>query len=304
MQGKLPIIIAVLFGIIAFVGIGKYLRDKAQPPPTRDVLVAAVNKSRGQLINRSDIRIQQYPADLLQGMTGFYTPGNETLLAGRTLTQDIGVNNVILEGHLRREMENTSAEAQFTSNLQIGQRAISIPLDSEGMVSSFVRPGDRVDILANLDLPEVVEDVIQVPNAMPQVITREVSRPTTAFLFQNVKVLAVGDEYLQPNITAEDTGRGRNAKSVTMAVTPEEAQVLSFAMRYGNRAAMGSQSLTFTLLLRRADDTSTLDDLRLVGYDDFKQLGELGNLQLERNVRNSQERSSGVDAILGSQNTP
>ncbi len=304
MQGKLPIIIAVLFGIIAFVGIGRYLRDKAQPPPTTPVLVAAVNKSRGQVLNRSDIRMEQVPASLLQGMTGYYTPGNESLISGQMLTQDIGANNVILEGHLRRDDDTTSAEAQFTANLQPGQRAISIPLDSTGMVASFVRPGDRVDILANLDLPEVVEDVIQVPNAMPQVIKREISRPTTAFLFQNVRVLAVGNEFLQPNITAKETGSGRNARSVTMAVTPQEAQILSFAMRYGNRTAMGSDELTFTLLLRRPDDTTTLDDLRLVGYDDFKELGELGNLQLERNVRNSQERTLGVDAILGTQNTP
>ncbi len=304
MQGKLPIIIAVLFGVIAFVGIGKYLSDKNEPLPTTTVLVAAANKSRGQVLSRTDVRQMAVPSHLLQGMTGIYRPGDEPRISGQTLNQDLGVNNVILEGHLRREMEVTGAEAAFTANLRPGQRAISIPLDGDGMVSSFVRPGDRVDILANLDLPEVIEDVIQIHNAMPQVVTREVSRPTTAFLFQNVKVLAVGTEYLQPNIAPTGGASSRNARSVTMAVSPEEAQVLSFAMRYGNRTAMGGESLTFTLLLRRGDDLDTLDDLKLVGFNDFKELGELGRLQLERNVRNTQERSSGIDAVLGSQPTP
>jgi hypothetical protein len=74
-------------------------------------------------------------------------------------------------------------------------------------------------------------------------------------------------------------------------------------MRYGNRTAMASDGVTFTLLLRRGDDLDTLDQIRLVTFEDFKQLGELGRLQLERNVRNSQERSSGLDAILGQQQT-
>jgi pilus assembly protein CpaB len=236
-------------------------------------------------------------------MRGIFGPNDVALIAGRTLTQDIGSSNVILDGHLRRETDVRGAEAAFTALLRPGQRAIAIPLDSEGMVSNFVRPGDRVDILVNMDIPEVVEDEIQIPNAMPQVIRREVSRPTTVFLFQNVKVLAVGDEFLQPNVVAEETTRGRGARTVTIAVTPEEAQTLSFAMRYGNRTAMASDGVTFTLLLRRGDDLDTLDQIRLVTFEDFKQLGELGRLQLERNVRNSQERSSGLDAILGQQQT-
>jgi len=304
MQGKLPLIVAILFGVIAFLGIGRYLQDRSQPTETTVVLVAAGNKQRGQTLTSADIGRMEVPADLVRGMSGVYRPGDEPLLAGRALTQDVGARNVIMEAHLRREMEVTGAEAAFTALLRPGQRAISIPLDSDGLVSQFVRPGDRVDILANLDLPEIVEDVIEIPNAMPQIMRREVSRPTTAFLFQNVKVLAVGDDYLQPNIAPEDMRRSRGARSVTMAVTPEEAQVLSFAMRYGNRSALGSESLTFTLLLRRGDDPDTIDDLRLVDYDDFKQLGELGRLQLERNVRNTQEGTRGIDAMMGSQTTP
>ncbi len=303
MYTKLPLIIAILFGVIAFVGIGKYLKDRNVSPPMVNLLVATSNRQRGEVLTRADIGIRAFPQEAVRGMTGVYRPGEESLIANTTLTQDIGTGNVILVAHLRRETDVRGAEAAFTANLRPGQRAISIPLDAEGMVSNFVRPGDRVDILVNMDIPEVIEEEIQIPNAMPQVIRREVSRPTTVFLFQNVKVLAVGDEFLQPNVVTVETTRGRGARTVTIAVTPEEAQTLSFAMRYGNRTALANNGVTFTLLLRRGDDLDTLDQTRLVTFEDFKQLGELGRLQLERNVRNSQERSSGLDAILGQQQT-
>lgn len=290
MQSKLPLIIAIVFGLIAFIGIGQYLNSRNKPEPTVPVLVSVTNKKRDSKIERADLGTLQVPAKMVAGMTGIYKPGDEAVLAGRVLAQDIGVNNVIMEGHLLREADLQGGEALFTSLLRPGQRAISIPVDKDGMVSAFVRPGDRVDILTNIDIPETVEETIQIPNEMPQTIKREVSRPTTAFLFQNVKVLAVGDEYLQPNLGQRDTARRtRQTSSVTIAVTPEEAQVLSYAMRYGNRASPNGESITFTLLLRRGDDPETLTNVDFVTAEDMKSLGDLQALQQQRNVRNEQE---------------
>lgn len=290
MQSKLPLIIAIVFGLIAFIGIGQYLNSRNKPEPTVAVLVSTTNKKRDSKLERTDLMPMAVPAKLVAGMTGIYKPGDEALLAGRVLAQDIGVQNVIMEGHLLREADLQGGEAQFTSLLSKGQRAISIPVDKDGMVSAFVRPGDRVDILTNIDIPETVEETIQIPNEMPQTIKREVSRPTTAFLFQNVKVLAVGDEYLQPNLGQRDAARRtRQTSSVTIAVTPEEAQVLSYAMRYGNRASPSGESITFTLLLRRADDPDTLTNVDFVTAEDMKSLGDLQTLQQQRNVRNEQE---------------
>lgn len=290
MQSKLPLIIAIIFGLLAFIGIGQYLNSRNKPVATTTVLVSLANKKRDSKLDRADIGPMKVPADMVRGMTGIYRPGDESVLAGRTLAQDIGANNVIMEGHLLRESDLQGGEAQFTSLLRQGQRAISIPVDKEGLVSAFVRPGDRVDILTNIDIPETVQDTIQIPNQMPQTITREVSRPTTVFLFQNVKVLAVGEEFLQPNLGQRDPARrSRATSSVTIAVTPEEAQILSYAMRYGNRTSPGGQSITFTLLLRRGDDPGTLSNVDFVTVEDLKTLGDLNSLQLQRNVRNSEE---------------
>lgn len=291
MQGKLPLIIAIVFGLIAFVGIGRYLQQQNQPEEVVRVIVANKSLEVGHTLSRTDLGYLVVPASLMRGVRGYYRPGDEALLSGQTVIQSLGQNGMILEAHIRREFDTQGARTKFSSLLNQGERAVSIPLDSEGMVSQFVRPGDRVDILANMDIPDVIEERIEIPNAMPQIISREVSRPTTVYLFQNVQVLAVGSDFLQPNILeAASAQRGRAARSVTIAVTPEEAQLLSFAMRYGNSAgsAIGGD-ITFTLSLRRDDDRDIVEFPDLVTFADVTNLGELRRLQIQRDSRESRE---------------
>ncbi|GAC1306770.1 MAG: hypothetical protein NVSMB19_19160 [Vulcanimicrobiaceae bacterium] len=96
-----------------------------------------------------------------------------------------------------------------TAKLQNGMRAISIPVDFIKSVSSLVAPGDRVDVLATS--------------------TRGHAHPTRTVI-RGALVLAVNTS-LEPPDAAPSPGPGAPVApvSVTLGVTPEQANVLTYA---------------------------------------------------------------------------
>ena len=79
MQSKLPLIVAIIFGLIAFVGIGQYLQSRNKPVAMQMVLVSTSNKKRDSKIERADIGSLAVPADMVRGLTGIYRPGDESV---------------------------------------------------------------------------------------------------------------------------------------------------------------------------------------------------------------------------------
>jgi len=103
-----------------------------------------------------------------------------------------------------------------------GMRAIAIGADEVKAVGSTVKPGDRLDILATYSDPVLHQE-------------------TTQVILQNVLVLAInqGD--------TDQQAKGGGAKSsMTLAVKPEEAELLLAADRAGNLRVM----------LRKPQDTA------------------------------------------------
>ncbi len=106
-----------------------------------------------------------------------------------------------------------------------GKRAMSIPVDAVTGVADLIRPGHKVDVLATLEAEQ-----------------GEQSR--TATILQNVQVLAVKDLIIgagtAPSQAAAQSAAEMGAlpeevaPTVTLALTPQEAQILAHAMASGN----------------------------------------------------------------------
>lgn len=108
----------------------------------------------------------------------------------------------------------------FSLVIPPGKRALTLQIDSLLASGGLITAGDFVDILAYLSVPEGEES----PGAAHEVIT---------VLFQNLQVLAVGTNF-KPAGTPEVYGAQQaRALNVTLAVTPEEAGLLSFAQTKG-----------------------------------------------------------------------
>lgn len=93
--------------------------------------------------------------------------------------------------------------------LQPGMRAVSIPVDRVKDVSGLIQPGDRVDIIA---IPP------QKGNGPP---------PHAVTIFRGIRVLAVGNALENPSATPSPEEQA--AATVTLEVTPKEADVLAWA---------------------------------------------------------------------------
>lgn len=113
--------------------------------------------------------------------------------------------------------------AAFSIVTPPGKRAVTIQIDSLSAVGGLISPGDFVDVMARLKIPE--------DESAPSSKVREV----TTFLFQDIQVLAVGANFKSSG-TAEvyQSQQRAGALYVTLAVTPEEAGLLSFVQTHAD----------------------------------------------------------------------
>ena len=110
----------------------------------------------------------------------------------------------------------------FSIVMPPGKRALTIQVDMLSAVGGLITPGDFVDVIASLRIPEEL-------NA-EKAKTKEV----VTVLFQNLQVLAVGALF-KPMGGAELYENRQKSRSVnvTLAVSPEEAGLLTFAESNG-----------------------------------------------------------------------
>jgi pilus assembly protein CpaB len=103
--------------------------------------------------------------------------------------------------------------AGISYDIPEGMRAIAIAADEVKAVGSTVKPGDRVDILATYSDPVAHQE-------------------TTQMILQNVLILAINQG------ETETQGKGGARTSMTLAVKPEEAELLLAADRAGSLRVM------------------------------------------------------------------
>jgi pilus assembly protein CpaB len=97
-----------------------------------------------------------------------------------------------------------------------GRRAYTVRIDSLSAVGGLVNPGDFVDVLAHLDMPDP--------------ITNKKDR-VTSMIFQNIQILAVGTNLQAPGGYEEQ--QQQRALNITFALTPEECGLISFIEKNG-----------------------------------------------------------------------
>jgi len=120
------------------------------------------------------------------------------------------------------------AETGLASQVAITRRAISIPVTDVTGVTKLLKQGDRVDVVANISYPGPSGQLSEVKT-----------------LLQDINILAVG-EVIQnqiPSVFEEDPISGnrravnlrgnRAFSTVTVEVTPQQAQVLVYTIETG-----------------------------------------------------------------------
>jgi pilus assembly protein CpaB len=209
---------AGLVGLVIYTVISNYQRElvDARIPEERvQVMVAAGELAQGQTIEADDLELKSLPPD--------YIP--DSVL--RQLDQAIGrvPRERILAGEFIREQRLADPEAGVGLNAIIprGMRAVALNIDNSSSVSGFLNPGNYVDVLVTLP-------------------TGQEGELDTLTLLQAVTVLAVDDRMgsgmlpvSMPSMSGMNYG-GQASGSVTLAITPEQAEKITHALTQGSVA--------------------------------------------------------------------
>lgn len=117
----------------------------------------------------------------------------------------------------------------FAVKTPAGKRALTIMIDSLSAVGGLIKPGDFVDIIGLLNMPSG-QHIVNKKTKQKE----EEKKDVITILFQNIQILAVGTIFEPIGApSAYEQQQQSNALKVTLAVTPEEASLLTFAQTNG-----------------------------------------------------------------------
>lgn len=204
---RLAIIVALFFGMLAAYGIFNYLRQQRLATEefrksTQDVIVASREIPSGTTITTDMIKPTSYlKASIPPG--SFSTPQQ---ISGKVTKSTLTVGEPILASRL-------GDKAGLTVLLTPGSRAIAVRVNEIIGVSGFIAPNDHVDVIALVDRPET-------GNTTAARISK--------IVLQNKRVLSVAQ-----TVEERKDGQPQVASSITLELTPEEAEKLSLASLEG-----------------------------------------------------------------------
>ena len=181
-----------------------------QPPtlPTSTVVVAATPLDFGNTIGPEHVRVVEWPASALPA--GAFSSVEDLIGDGerRVALRSIQVNEPVLASKV------SGFGGRATLSILVGEnmRASTIRVNDVNGVAGFVLPNDRVDVLftrsegGDRNNPNMATDI----------------------LLQNIRVLGVDQD------ASEDSDKPTVVKSVTLEVTPNQAQKLVLAQQLGS----------------------------------------------------------------------
>ena len=209
---KLALVVAVFFGLIAAYGIYSFLRQQRQAADalrneTQNIVVANKDIPAGTMINEEFIKkgmLKANPWPKTSVPAGAFTSPEQ--LVGKTNRVKILANEPVLESRLAGE------GAGLTVRLEAGKRAMAVRVDEIIGVSGFIVPDDRVDVIVT---------------ATPPGADKQDDR-ISKIVLQNKRVLSVAQS------TEQKDGKPQVARSITLEVSPDEAEKLSLASQEGS----------------------------------------------------------------------
>lgn len=221
-------IIMLVVGVVVALGTAYSLKSRMNTPKTPEatrILIAAAEIPAGSFVrNGGHIVLAEWPkGNITDSMLveGTFKPEDyDGAVARRAITKGEPITKTMLV---------KSNEGGFMSAvLEPGKRAISIAVDSTSGNAGFIFPGDRVDL--------ILTHAIDVNNG--------VERASETFV-SDVRVLAIDQMLDNPE------NKAVLAKTVTLEVTPKEAEEINVAKD------LGKISLSLRSLAQKPEESET-----------------------------------------------
>ena len=259
MKKKIVLIASLAAGVVAAVLTRVYLAAKdAEIQAFKDrfaskygvmrAVVLTKDLPSGTVLTSADLGSLRVPE---VGLRGQAIPEEEWQVA---------VGRKLLIGHQKGEVlfwsdiEGGDPSVKgLSADIKRQMRAVSINCTGAASVSSMVKPNDHVDVIGTFDF----EGAVGKKNFV------------TCTILQNVLVLATGNETAKTH--GRNLGLSAGYSTVTLEVTPREAEMLAFAEQIKGR---------LVLTLRNRNDTSYEKELPKVDFEKIR--AEIEELNLQR----------------------
>lgn len=175
---------------------------KDEKADTRDIVLAAKPMGVGSTVKPADLKLGKVPVSSFP-KTAF---SKVEEVVDRPVVSSILVDDPILDGRLGARGSGQGLGPM----IPVGMRAVAVRVNDVAGVSGFVLPGMRVDVLVTG----------RPPNSNATVTTT---------CLQNIHVLSAGT-----TIQADSRGQAIQAPTVTLLVSPEQAETLTLANNEGH----------------------------------------------------------------------
>ncbi|MGN0847218.1 MAG: Flp pilus assembly protein CpaB [Kiritimatiellia bacterium] len=268
MKQKIVLIVAVVAGLLAALLTRTYLstkdaefrklkQDFTARHGTLDALIFAKDVPSGTVIQKADLYKCTVPAAGLRGQA--LTTENIPDIVGRKLVNGRRAKEILFWSDIEG---GNPFGGGLAGDIRKKMRAVSINASGAAAVSGMVKPNDHVDVIGTFSFPKTAPD--------GKTVLQEL---VTCTMLQNVLVLATGKETAKSAPTL--SFGGTSYSTVTLEVTPREAEMLVFAEQIKGR---------LSLSLRNRNDTSYEKELPQVDFakirEEIEQLNNKRQLEI------------------------
>ena len=250
MQKKHIIIIAgVIAGIIAVVLVAMQMQEIKRSEEVKrkkelakarqnqvSVLVARQDISAGTTLQPTMFESAIVPRDYVQPQAASTLDRVAGMVAVAPIAAGEQISLTKLTTPTNTDMERMSKPKDLASLTPVGKRAVPVVPENISDIMNLLKPGDYIDVIAVLPIPVQGKD----PAA------KQTTQQTILPVFQNVLVLAVGEETSPSRAQSQQKpGSAKKAQMITLALSPKEASIITFLQEQGK----------IRISMRSTDDT-------------------------------------------------
>jgi pilus assembly protein CpaB len=185
------------------------------PQQTEQVLVASGLLQAGALLQPGDIASASVVVDQVPDGASLDTQANRSELIGSMIRSPISPGAPILADAVIHPGDHGFLAAVLAP----GMRATTVGVDAVSGAAGLIWPGDHVDVLLTQTLDDPAVPLGQ--------------RIAAELVLKDVRVIATGQQLVQGTVTTDGKAPPPAATTVTLEVTPDEAERVAVATRLG-----------------------------------------------------------------------
>lgn len=204
--------VAITIGGLAALAARSYLSSQMAAIEARaigkttTVLVAKSDIAKGDKLSKINVAVRSIPSEFAHSVA--VTPAEFDRIDGQALAYPIKSGEMILWGLMETQKVPT-----FSARVEVGHRAMTVPVDEINSISGMLEPGDHIDLMVNLE---------------------QKGKKIIFPLLQGVQIMATG----QRSVDDPVSGEKRQYSTVTIDTTLEQAQNVIVARDVGRITAL------------------------------------------------------------------